>query len=94
MQADSLNFRTAMGQLPPNSALPWGNYLPTKRKTLKSSVLAQVTPPGLPICPEPSCNTVTHTGSPDVGYPGANRSQLIRSSIPVSISLVTNTSAS
>ena len=76
------------------SALLWGNYLPAQRKSLKSSVLAQVTPLGLPICPERPRNTVTHTGSPDVGYPGAGRSRLIRSKISVSISLVTSTSAS
>ncbi len=32
------------------SALSWGNYLPAKRKTPKSSVLAQVAPLGQPSC--------------------------------------------
>ncbi len=82
MQSDSLNLRTVMG-----------NYLPAKRKSPKSSVLAQVTPLGLSICPELHRNTVTHTRSLDIGYAGAGRSRLIRSSIPVSISLVTSTSA-
>ena len=66
----------------------------TSLKVSESPAPAQASPSGRPICPERPHNIVTHTVTPRVDYPGASRSRLIRSSIPVSISLVTSTSAS
>ena len=63
-------------------------------KSSESPAPAQASPSGRPICPERPHNIVTHTVTPRVDYPGASRSRLILSSIPVSISLVTSTSAS
>ena len=81
----------AIRSIPP---LSWRNHLLTSLKVRNPRPLPKRLPSGRPICPERPHNIVTHTVTPRVDYPGASRSRLILSSIPVSISLVTSTSAS
>ena len=79
----------AIRSIPP---LSWRNHLLTSLKVRNPRPLPKRLPRGgLFVRPH---NIVTHTVTPRVDYPGASRSRLIRSSIPVSISLVTSTSAS
>ena len=82
----------AIRSIPP---LSWRNHLLIEPKSSESPAPAQASPSGRPICPErPHNHCRQHTVTPRVDYPGASRSRLILSSIPVSISLVTSTSAS
>ena len=74
--------------------IAWRNHLPAKRKISTLPVSAQATPLGKYVYPGRSRNTVTNTGSPNVGYDGNSRSWLICSSMPVNISPVTSISTS
>ena len=82
MRPDSLKF-----------LLSWTNHRPAKRKISKPLVYDQVSSLGSPFALYDPV-TVINPDAPKVDYPGASRSRLILSSIPVSISLVTSTSAS
>ena len=81
----------AIHSIPP---LSWRNHLLTSLKVRNPRPLPKRLPRGglfvlndpITLSPIPSLSEWT--------YPGASRSRLIRSSIPVSISLVTSTSAS